>query len=161
MTGKFTQQHLIKIFFGSLCTDYQLECTLMWIWSMAEVWGLPCNRTKALENATLLGVNTCYTRSFWGFWLWKDAKAYSYPWDRTTILTYGQIWDLPFGSVVKHPPANAGDTTLIPGPGRFPGEGNGSSLQYSCLGSLMDRGAWGATVPGGLRVRHDLATKQR
>ena len=142
MTGKFTQQHLIKIFFGSLCTDYQLECTLMWIWSMAEVWGLPCNRTKALENATLLGVNTCYTRSFWGFWLWKDAKAYSYPWDRTTILTYGQIWDLPFGSVVKHPPANAGDTTLIPGPGRFPGEGNGSSLQYSCLENSMDWGVW-------------------
>ena len=29
-----------------------------------------------------------------------------------------------------------------------PGEGNGSSLQYSCLGNLMDRGTWQATVHG-------------
>ena len=35
---------------------------------------------------------------------------------------------------------------LIPGLGRSPGEGNGNLLQYSCLGSPMDRGAWRATV---------------
>ena len=29
---------------------------------------------------------------------------------------------------------NAGDLNLIPGLGRFPGEGNGSPFQYSCLG---------------------------
>ena len=29
-----------------------------------------------------------------------------------------------------------------------PGEGNGNSLQYSCLGNPMDRGAWWATVHG-------------
>ena len=34
---------------------------------------------------------------------------------------------------------NAGDTGLIPGLGRFPGEGNGNHLQYSCLGNPMDR----------------------
>ena len=27
-----------------------------------------------------------------------------------------------------------------------PGGGNGNPLQYSCLGNLMDRGAWRATV---------------
>ena len=37
---------------------------------------------------------------------------------------------------------------LIPGSGRSPGEGNGNSLQYSCLGNLMDRGAWKATDHG-------------
>ena len=26
------------------------------------------------------------------------------------------------------------------------GEGNGNPLQYSCLGNLMDRGAWQGTV---------------
>ena len=53
---------------------------------------------------------------------------------------------LPGGSVVKNPPGNAGDEDLIPGLGRSPREGNGSSLQYSCLENLMDREAWRATV---------------
>ena len=35
--------------------------------------------------------------------------------------------------MVKYLPANAGDADLIPGLGRSPGEGNGNSLQYSCL----------------------------
>ena len=53
--------------------------------------------------------------------------------------------------MVKNPPANAGDirdTGSIPGLGRFPGEGNGNPLQYSCLGNPMDRGAWWAAVHG-------------
>ena len=54
----------------------------------------------------------------------------------------------PGGSVVKNLPANAGDTSLISGPGRSPGEGNGNTLQYSCLENPMDRGAWQATVHG-------------
>ena len=54
----------------------------------------------------------------------------------------------PGGSVVKNPPANAGDMGSIPDPGRPPGEGNGSSLQYSFLGNSMDRGAGQATVHG-------------
>ena len=41
--------------------------------------------------------------------------------------------DFPGGSVVKNPPANAGDVGLIPGSGRSPGERNGNPLQYSCL----------------------------
>ena len=36
----------------------------------------------------------------------------------------------------------------VPGSGRSPGEANGNPLQYSCLGNPLDRGAWGATVPG-------------
>ena len=36
---------------------------------------------------------------------------------------------------------NVGDSSLIPGSGRSPGEGNGNSLQYSCLENSMDRGA--------------------
>ena len=34
----------------------------------------------------------------------------------------------------------------IPGLGRYPGEGNGNTLQYSHLENPMDRGAWWATV---------------
>ena len=57
----------------------------------------------------------------------------------------------PGGTVVKNPPANAGDTRdtgLIPGSKRSPGEGNDNPFQYSCLENLMDRGAWWATVHG-------------
>ena len=35
---------------------------------------------------------------------------------------------------------------LIPGSGRYPGEGNGNPLQYSSPGNLMNRGNWWATV---------------
>ena len=52
----------------------------------------------------------------------------------------------PGGSVVKNPPANAGDAGSIPGLGRSPGEGNGNSLQSSCPGNPMDRGAMGSMV---------------
>ena len=66
----------------------------------------------------------------------------------------------PGGSVDKESACNAGDTGLIPGSGRSSGEGNGNSLQYSCLGNPMDKGAWWTTVHGATkRVGHDLATK--
>ena len=53
--------------------------------------------------------------------------------------------------VVKKLPASAGhirDTGSIPGLVRSSGGGNGNSLQCSCLGNPMDRGAWQATVHG-------------
>ena len=48
----------------------------------------------------------------------------------------------------ENPPANARNTDLIPESGGYPAVGNGNSLQYSCLGNPMDRGAWQATVHG-------------
>ena len=50
--------------------------------------------------------------------------------------------------MVKASAYNAGDPGLNPGSGRSPGEGNGNSLQYSCLENPMDRGAWQATFHG-------------
>ena len=52
--------------------------------------------------------------------------------------------------MVQNLPANAEgarDAALIPGSGRFPGEGDGTPFQYSCLENPMDRGGWRATVP--------------
>ena len=49
---------------------------------------------------------------------------------------YDQLWPAkgsPGGSVVKNPPAKAGDTGLLTGSGRSPGEGNGNLLHYPCL----------------------------
>ena len=53
------------------------------------------------------------------------------------------------GSVIKNPPAtaeDAGDTSLIPRPGRSRGGGHSNPLQHSCLEKPMDRGAWRAIV---------------
>ena len=54
----------------------------------------------------------------------------------------------PGGSDGKESAYNAEDPGSIPESGRSPGEGNGNSLQYSCLENSMDRGAWQATVHG-------------
>ena len=57
----------------------------------------------------------------------------------------------PGGSVVKNPPANAGDTEdvgSIPALGRSPGGGNGDPLQYSCLANPTGREAQRAPVHG-------------
>ena len=45
-------------------------------------------------------------------------------------------------SVVKNLCTNAGEVGSIPGLERSPREENGNPLQYSCLGNLIDRGAW-------------------
>ena len=50
-------------------------------------------------------------------------------------------------TLVKNPPANAGDRGLISGSGRSPGGGNGNPLHYSCLENSMV-GVWQATVHG-------------
>ena len=58
----------------------------------------------------------------------------------------------------------------VPEWGRSPGEGNGTPLQYSCLGNPMDRGAWWAaahgvtkrwTRPKRLRTQHTQKSKVR
>ena len=70
------------------------------------------------------------------------------------------VWrdGFPDGAVVKSPPGNAGDTRDVgpsPGLGRSPGGGHGNTLQCSCLGNPMQRGAWWATVHGVTKSRHN------
>ena len=66
--------------------------------------------------------------------------------DQVSIM-YSTVICFPSGSVVKNPSANAGDAGSSPVSGRSSREGNGNSLQYSCLGNPMDRGGtWQATV---------------
>ena len=64
----------------------------------------------------------------------------------------------PGGSNGKESAWNTGDPGSIPGSGRSPGEGNGNTLQYSCLENYMNTGAWQATVNGVQRVGHDWGT---
>ena len=53
---------------------------------------------------------------------------------------------LPGGSDGKESAYNVGDLGSIPGSGRFPGEGHGTPLQYSCLENPMVGGAWWAKI---------------
>ena len=62
---------------------------------------------------------------------------------------------LPWWLSGKEPICQAGDTGLTRGLGRYPGEGNGNPLQYSCLGNAMNREVWQASVHG---VRKELDT---
>ena len=71
---------------------------------------------------------------------YTKLKMFAKTFSRTSLMT----------AVKKKSAYSAGDVGSIPGLGRAPREGNGNSLQYSCLGN-----------GGGKRVRHDLATKQQ
>ena len=62
-------------------------------------------------------------------------------------------------SVVKNPPANAGDLVLVLGLRKSPGGGNGNPLQYPCLETSKDRGAWQATVHGVAESGTQLSTR--
>ena len=66
-----------------------------------------------------------------------------------------ELEGFPGGSDNKESACNAGDPGSIPGSGRSLGEGNGNSLQYSCLENPMDRGAWWDIVHGVAKLRHD------
>ena len=106
----------------------------------------------------------------------KNSPGNLYPfgapqtlWSRNSFLMHLLIrlfWcdvlkgSFPGGSDGKASVFNAGDLGLIPVLGRSPGEGNGNSLQYSCLENPTEGGAWWATVHGvgSQRVGHDWAT---
>ena len=60
--------------------------------------------------------------------------------------------------MVKNPPANARDSGLISGLGRFPGEGNGNPPQYSPWRIPWTEEPGGLLSVGSQRVRHDWAT---
>jgi len=66
----------------------------------------------------------------------------------TFIYISIQSLGLPWWLSSNESACNAEDVGLIPGSGRSPGEGNGNTLQYSCLGNPMDRGTWRAIIHG-------------
>ena len=66
----------------------------------------------------------------------------------TAQLHLFHMLNFPGGSDGKVSVYNAGDLGSIPGSERFPGEGNGNPLQYSCLENSMHRKAWWITTHG-------------
>ena len=79
----------------------------------------------------------------------KLAFPYNITTETTSIFAYHFILSgFPGCSDGKESASNAGDPGSMPGSGRSPGEGNGNPLQHFCLGNLVDRGTWWATVHG-------------
>ena len=82
--------------------------------------------------------------------VWQSPLSRQRRWS----VTFANYW----GALGKDPPATAGDTGLMPGSGRCPGGGHGNPLQYSCLETPRDRGAWQLQSVGSQRVRPAWAT---
>ena len=85
--------------------------------------------------------------------LYDKEKDYIYMYIYTYVYIYIYIYIFFFSTITcssdgKESACSAGDSGLIPGSGRSPGEGSGNPLQYSCLENSTDRGAWWATVHG-------------
>ena len=88
-----------------------------------------------------------------GKWTWPVRRGLCIPsavYRERPSLTVDHCysWGSHGGSVVKSPPANAGDSGSICGSGRSPGGGHDNPLRYSCLENPVDRGAWWSTVHG-------------
>ena len=106
--------------------------------------GLPTLHGAALHKEYLL-VSCMILNASQGTWENRCHQVFN---ESDICRTIDSSHGLPGGSVVKHLPTNVGVLGSIPELGRSPGDGNGTPLQDSCLGNLMDRGAWWATVCG-------------
>ena len=94
---------------------------------------------------------SCFPHLFETF---SNSRKYIYKSEIDILKQTGPILGFLGCAVVKNLPSNAADARdatnmgSIPGWRRSPGGGNGLSVQYSCLGNPMDKGAWWPTVHG-------------
>ena len=132
--------------------------------SLSELWELAMDR-EALR-AVIRGVSKDSDMTEQLNWtersylqipsLWKSGRQHR-KFQEMQILSITCIYiyihlflwlDFLRSSVVKNPPANAGDASSTPKLGRSLGEGNGNPFQYSYLENPLDGEAWYTTVHG-------------
>ena len=135
MTGKL---NLFNQTLGTVKIEKKLKNNVIW---SSEVWLQIYNVLKFKNKITLKKIKK------------KDfsTSVLFTGWARL-IHHFGELYcmfrSFSGNSVLKNPPANAGNTGLIPGSEISLGEGNGNSLQYACLENSMDRKALQTIVHG-------------
>ena len=138
------QASQIHAYVGKSCSLLTFLSNFLISLSRKAQFGLPCLQRVSSFPGTILFVVLAFKQR-------KKPQVraclrYS-PRARIFSQFYGFL-GFPDGSDCKESASNAGDPGSIPGLGRFPEEGNGYPLQYSCLKSPMDRGPWRATDHG-------------
>ena len=93
--------------------------------------------------STLLSDLTLETQYYYcGYVRQGDSYAYGTPADFTTLKhPYEFSYDLNVSSATDLSSSGSANCYIVSKLGRFPGEGNGNPLQYSCLENPMDGGA--------------------
>ena len=122
-------------------------------------------RLNFLSLLIILNNLKSWTRMYESCWKYKESMALEVC---STELDFGCQWrhicyclislennwkysraqGLPGGSMLKNLPANAGDSGLIPGSGRFPWRRKCQPVPVFLPVNSMNRGAWWATVCG-------------
>ena len=121
------------------------------VWSLG--WEDPLEKGTAIHSS-ILAWRIPWTEKPVGL---QSVESQRVSMTERLIHTFTKVGShFPGGSVGKESACNIEDLDSILGSERSPGEGNGYSLQYSCLGNPMDRGAWWLGVA---RVGQDLGTK--
>ena len=84
---------------------------------------------KVKEESETVGLSSTFRKQrSWHLVPSLHEKQMGKQWKQCQTLFWGAPKGFPGGSAVKNLPADAGDVSLIPGSGRFPGEGNGNPL---------------------------------
>ena len=138
-------------------TDSDFEDNMFILWSMnpkteEELSTKTCVLERLIQKTwlpldyknvvlSLKKISLQYRRYWFNSWVRKIS------WRRDRLHT-PIVLGFPCGSAGKESACNVGDLGLIPGLWRYPGEGNGYSLQYSWLENSTDRGAWQTPVHG-------------
>ena len=125
----------------------------------------------ATQNNHLSGLDVRFfygseIRAWWGNKVKRPFNSCKYllEWqasggvDMLVALPYSHFMGFPGGSDGKASACNAGDSDLIPGSERSPGEVNGNPLQYSCWKIPWMEEPGGLQSMGSQRVRHNWAT---
>ena len=130
-----------------------MEGCCHWVWrprlevSSVSTWtldSLSLGYTVPHQKASIILTVVPLEGTYHSSWAASRVFSVSFLFSSFIMMFLG----FPGGSDGKESACNARDLSSIPGLGRSPGEGHGNPLQYSCLETPMDRGAWWVTVQG-------------